>query len=613
MLVRNKFKWFEAMSMAMALVVGSTAAQAAPLGTAVTYQGQLKSGGDAANGSFNLVFTLWDSAGAGNPPVGGSQIGGADNEPATAIVDGLFTVQLNDTNQFGPTAFTGDARWVQISVNGTTLGPRQPITAAPFAHALRLPYSGSFDGSDQTALSILQSGLGYAANFASDDAGNYYGTVGVSCAGTGPSLFVTHSAAGSCARFQNVTQANGVPTVHATTNGGGAALYGDASLGTNGIGVIGIGRGSGDGLRGSVDGSGVAVKGTTSGTGRAAHFQSTNAGNNLSTLRVDTNSTNAGVAAVAGVNSGAGRAGHFEISNAANSREAILALTNGSGAGLRVQNGSDYLDIHQNSINTEGDGFLGDPLYLNNTSLSSVLIGFGGGNCGIGGGTAGLPVAPLHVDGGTDASATDIASGYFVVGASNAHNIVMDNNEIMARNNDAAATLFLNHNGGAVHIGQGSGGTTRIVVPVVQITGGSDLSENFDVSNPDGARAEPGMVLCIDTKNPGRLTPCGRAYDKTVAGVISGAGGVKPGMLMGQAGSIADGSHPVALTGRVYVKCDASESAIEPGDMLTTSASVGHAMKVHDHLRAQGAIIGKAMTALEQGKTGLVLVLVNLQ
>ena len=69
---------------------------------------------------------------------------------------------------------------------------------------------------------------------------------------------------------------------------------------------------------------------------------------------------------------------------------------------------------------------------------------------------------------------------------------------------------------------------------------------------------------------------------------------------------------PVALSGRVYVYCDASGAAIEPGDLLTTSDTPGHAMKAADHARAQGAVIGKAMTALESGRSP-VLVLVSLQ
>jgi hypothetical protein len=148
-------------------------------------------------------------------------------------------------------------------------------------------------------------------------------------------------------------------------------------------------------------------------------------------------------------------------------------------------------------------------------------------------------------------------------------------------------------------------------VSVLQITGGADLSEQFDV-RPTATEIRPGMVVCIDPDRPGKLMVSTASYDRTVAGVISGAGGVQPGMLMGQRGSVADGSQPVALTGRVYVHADASQGAIRPGDLLTTSDMPGHAMKVTDHERARGAILGKAMTALSEG-TWLVLVLVSLQ
>jgi hypothetical protein len=152
---------------------------------------------------------------------------------------------------------------------------------------------------------------------------------------------------------------------------------------------------------------------------------------------------------------------------------------------------------------------------------------------------------------------------------------------------------------------------SRIIVPVLEITGGSDLSEQFEV-NSTHAKADPGTVVCIDPKNSGQLAVCCNGYDRTVAGVISGAGGLKPGMLMGQQGSVADGEHPVALTGRVYVQADTSNGPIQPGDLLTTSGTPGHAMKVTDYGKAQGAVLGKAMTSLETGK-GLVLVLVTLQ
>ena len=45
------------------------------------------------------------------------------------VSDGLFTVQLD----FGAAAFNGDTRWLEITVNGTLLTPRQRVNATPYA------------------------------------------------------------------------------------------------------------------------------------------------------------------------------------------------------------------------------------------------------------------------------------------------------------------------------------------------------------------------------------------------------------------------------------------------------------------------------------------------
>ena len=71
----------------------------------------------------------------------------------------------------------------------------------------------------------------------------------------------------------------------------------------------------------------------------------------------------------------------------------------------------------------------------------------------------------------------------------------------------------------------------------------------------------PGMVVSIDPAHQASWRSA-RAYDRRVAGIISGAGGVKPGMIMSQEGTLADGKHPVALSGRVYCWVDASPGAI---------------------------------------------------
>jgi hypothetical protein len=152
-------------------------------------------------------------------------------------------------------------------------------------------------------------------------------------------------------------------------------------------------------------------------------------------------------------------------------------------------------------------------------------------------------------------------------------------------------------------------GTTRTKMLIV--TGGADLAEAFDVSRAS-SEIQPGMVVSIDPANPGKLVVSTEPNDRRVAGIVSGAGDVHPGMIMSQVGTDADGEYPIALAGRVYCLADASLGPIEPGDLLTTSSVAGHADKAKDLAKSTGTIIGKAMTGLSEGR-GLVLVLVTLQ
>lgn len=151
--------------------------------------------------------------------------------------------------------------------------------------------------------------------------------------------------------------------------------------------------------------------------------------------------------------------------------------------------------------------------------------------------------------------------------------------------------------------------TGRVVTTALEITGGGDLAEPFTVSGEQPA--EPGSVLVIDSEHPGQLTLSTRAYDRKVVGIVSGAGGIQPGITLTPGDHQLGGQH-VALSGRVFAKADASNGPIEPGDLLTTSDVAGHVMKVTNPGRANGAVIGKAMTVLEKGR-GLVLVFVTLQ
>ncbi len=145
-------------------------------------------------------------------------------------------------------------------------------------------------------------------------------------------------------------------------------------------------------------------------------------------------------------------------------------------------------------------------------------------------------------------------------------------------------------------------------VNVLSIDGGADLAEPFVINDENAI--EPGTVVTLDPDNPGQMRVSNGAYDPLVAGIVSGAGGINPGLVMQQSDLQVDGEmHPVALTGQVYVK---AVGKVEIGDLLTTSHLPGHAMTATDRDRAFGAVIGKAMSA-QDGGTGLILVLVALQ
>lgn len=155
-------------------------------------------------------------------------------------------------------------------------------------------------------------------------------------------------------------------------------------------------------------------------------------------------------------------------------------------------------------------------------------------------------------------------------------------------------------------------GDGRIITQELQINGGSDLSENFDITKDEAFRIRDGMLVSIDANIEGKLKITSCEKDTKIVGVISGANGIKTGMLMGQAGSEADGEYPIALVGRVFVLATDEDGEILPGDFLTSSKKKGYAKKVKNIAKSQGAIIGKAMGKRDKS-TGYVLVLINLQ
>jgi len=555
------------------------------------------------------------------------------------------------------------------------LSPRLPLGSAPYATyahsagaaaSLALPFSGSVD-EPGNAFEVTNTGLGRAGRFEISNAGNPEAAVAGVSLGSGPGgLFLNDSGGpglhaisplGIGLYARSDATANFARAIHGvlTTQAPGvssAAIRGEhQSTGGSGFGMWGSHEGSGTGVYGSSVGAGFGVYGATNG-GRGVYGRDfTNAGHagyfmgrgyfsgllGLNTEAPDERLHVAGDVKIvsssdvdATLGSGAlyilrglgDRGLHMDeneiqtigtplLVNDQNIQETeinstVWVKTNGN-VGLGTSSPANRLTV-SGSMNLTGNLGIG---YVSPTNRLSVLGDANiTGKLGIGLGAAG---ADLHVSGAENDGATAavrITSG--------TQNLYLEGNEI----DSDFSGLYLNHNNtGNVILGTGGGnvgvgtsnpqqklhvnGTARVKVLEIE---GADLAEQFQFSE----EVEPGMVVAIDPDNPGRLCLARGSYNPSVAGVIAGANDFSTGVVLGK-GIEGAVNRPVALSGRVWVMCDATNGAITPGRMLTTSDRPGHAMAATDRDRSHGAVLGKAMTSLAQGETGMVLVLVNLQ
>ncbi|HUI84647.1 MAG TPA: hypothetical protein VL240_10505 [Candidatus Binatia bacterium] len=167
--------------------------------------------------------------------------------------------------------------------------------------------------------------------------------------------------------------------------------------------------------------------------------------------------------------------------------------------------------------------------------------------------------------------------------------------------NNATASIHLDGQKGNITI------SGDVVLTGAVVSSGGDCAEDFGIEETHAV--DPGTVMVIGEE--GTLRASHQAYDKRVAGVIAGAGAHRPGIVLDRVASQAN-RQPVALFGKVYCKVDARYSPIEVGDLLTTSATPGYAMKAEDPARSFGAVIGKALRPLKEGGA-LIPILVSLQ
>jgi len=573
-------------------------------GSAFTYQGRLNNGTNPVTGLYNFKFDVF------NALTGGSVIGGPVTNTAVPVTNGLFTTIID----FGAGVFTGTTNWLSVQVT-TNLGivftpllPRQELTPTPYAIFAETANAAGLTGTVPVGV-VPDASL--PADVALTDASQTF-TGNNSFSGNidmlNPSttiLFPATSGANTpmMAMFSAGTDnADRMVIAHSLAYQNWGLQYQDSSDKFNflsaGTPILTVNLGSS-----SVYAIGNVGIGTTS---AAQQFLSVHGG-----LNIDQANDNGGF-----INNG-------------NTNGYALTFGSSSGEGMASerqaganQYGLDfYTDFAQRmSINNSGN------LMLNGNDMWLLA---GDANNGIGYRTSVAGVAP---SGGLGVFVYGFDTGYLgtrdpdsVALTWDWHNNVTVTGEYLTINGLTPVDAYIGDDGvgNDVQIGSQKSGITAVSAyntadkaymhfycSSITIEGGSDLAEPFKITSGDGEVLQ-GAVVVIDEQNPGHLKLSDQDYDTHVAGVVSGANGINPGIQMQQQG-LLDGGKNVALTGRVYVQADTSNGCIKPGDLLTTSKTPGHAMKVTDHARAQGAILGKAMTGLSEGK-GMVLVLVTLQ
>lgn len=195
----------------------SLEARPTPVGTAFTYQGQLKQGGNHVNATADFQFTLFDV------PAGGSPISVTVPVDAVTVTNGLFTVVLD----FGTGMFGSEARWLDIAVRSpagggvfTPLSPRQAVLPAPLAQ-----FALSVNGATITNLnaSNITTGTLPSAAFS----GNYGGAVNFTNPGN---VFGGAAFNGSGAGLNNLNASNFASGTLPIARGGTGATSASAAL-----------------------------------------------------------------------------------------------------------------------------------------------------------------------------------------------------------------------------------------------------------------------------------------------------------------------------------------------------------------------------------------------
>ena len=527
----------------------------ANLGTAFTYQGQLKSSGAPYTGACDFQFKLYDDASAG------AQIGSTQTASSVSVSSGFFTTSID----FGAGAFDGNARWLDISVrcpagsgSYTTLTPRQAMTPAPYALALPGLYT------QQNVVSPNLIG-GYSGNIISNT------VIGGTIGGGGQSAFPNrvwsnfatvgggfhNTAAASFATIDGGSWNTVAITGYYSAIGGGANNTASGQYATIGGGYMNIASNQYASIGGGVYNEATGVASVVAGGGAVS------CGAGCTFL---TRNKASGDASNVGGGFGNTASGNYATVPGGASNSATISYT--LAAGRRAKANHDGTFVWGDS--TDAD--------FSSTANNQFLVRAGGGAMIVRGASTFNTVASnaLQVENAT----TGGEAAWMRVGsASNSQPVVSLIKQSAGAGyflqcwNESAGTFF-----SKCHIDSAG-----------SFVGGSDFAESLRVI---GIKADyaPGDVIALSVTNPGSVEKTNRAYSRDLIGVYS----TRPGFLGADKNGIVDvgaDEIPVALTGIVPVNVSLENGVIHIGDPLTSSAIPGVAMKA---TRA-GKIIGYAM------------------